>query len=72
VTPAERARRLRLVGWAFAPGELWPAVMFGAQVDDDGFCHRLRLRVAWVAGPGVWSSAAIWPLLTPAREAAEL
>jgi hypothetical protein len=46
VTPAERARRPRVVALAFAPGDVRRAVLFEAQIDDGASRYRLRLRVA--------------------------
>ena len=46
VTPAERARRPRVVALAFAPGDVRGAVLFEAQIDDGASRYRLRLRVA--------------------------
>jgi hypothetical protein len=48
VTPAERARRPRVVALAFAPGDVRGAVLFEAQIDDGASRYRLRLR----GGPG--------------------
>ena len=69
MTPAERARRPRVVALAFAPGDVRGAVLFEAQIDDGASRYRLRLRWTFAgahrrlaAGHYRWM---VWPGIGP-------